>query len=170
MRRSILVAILVTCISASSRNVGVAQVSTSRHGSTAATIGGAALGAFSGAVIGSGGFRGLCRDRHQVCWPPLLAGLALGAAAGTYAGATDTERIRGATIGLGAGALGGLVITSLLISSEVIKPQGEWQPLGDLFAGAMIGAAAGSILGGLLTSAEDPNANHPAIIALHLSF
>jgi hypothetical protein len=170
MRHCIRLVVLATALCAGSPTNGIGQVSTVRHGSPAATIGGSALGAFTGAVIGGGVFRRLCSERNRVCWPPMIAGLALGTAAGIYAGTTDTERIRGATIGFGAGALGGLVITSLLISTDAVKPKGEWQPIADLLTGTMIGAAVGTLVGGLLTTADDPDANYVAISALQLSF
>lgn len=161
---------LLVSLSVAVAGTSHAQVATSRHGTITAAIGGGALGAFSGAVIGGGLLRRLCPTRDRVCWPPLIAGLMVGTTAGVYAGATDTRRIRGATIGFGAGLLGGVVITSLLISSDAMKPQGEWQPLADIIAGGMLGAAVGSIVGGILSGAEDPDANYLAITALQVSF
>ena len=172
MRTQLAGGIILVALSATAVGVqaGQAQVATTRHGTATAAIAGGALGAFSGTVIGGGLLRRLCQDRGQVCWPPLMADLLAGTTAGAYAGATDTRRVRGATIGLGAGFLGGLVITSLLISSDAIKPDGEWQPLADVIAGGLIGAALGSVVGGLLSSSEDPGENHAAIRLVQVSF
>ena len=170
MKPSVILTLLAVSASATTVQVGQAQVTATRHGTITASIAGGALGAFSGGVIGGGLLRRLCQDEGKVCWPPLLAGLVVGTTAGAYAGGTDTRRIRGATIGFAAGLLSGVVITGLLISSDAMKPEGEWQPLADLLAGAMIGAAFGSVVGGLFSASEDPNANHVTISVIQISF
>ena len=144
-----------------------------RRGTAGSALLGGTIGALSGGFLGAVIGRGTCADTTDVCRPPLIVGGLLGASLGTYAGATDTRRVEGAAIGLGAGALGGMVLTAIFIRTGAIAPRAEeWSPIAELVQGALIGAAAGSLLGGMIrnTPKGDPLASATMLTIVHFSF
>jgi len=129
---------------------------------------GGAMGAFAGTTLGRLG-RGWCRDKTKACNGPPAIGFLLGTAFGALAGASDTARVRGATIGLGLGALTGVAVSSLVALGRRDDPAAP-SALHDLFRGLTIGAAVGSLVGGLI--AHTPKAVNfgESVTILHLAF
>lgn len=118
-------------------------------GSTWAAIGGGALGAYSGAVLGGAGGFVPCNQTYagvQCLRITVGVGSLGGLAAGAAAGSTDAEAIEGAALGAGLGFVTGSFVALL------IKPYAEGFGYEDVatvgFAGAAVGASLpGSAIG-----------------------
>jgi hypothetical protein len=147
-----------------------AQAQTRGHGTILGAIEGGALGAYAGTTLGQLG-RGWCHDKTKTCNGPVTAGFLLGTALGVYAGASDTARVRGATIGLGIGALSGVLVGTLVIVGRRHDPQAATSPIHDLLKGVTIGAAVGSLVGGLIIhTPKVTNFLAGSVTILHLAF
>jgi hypothetical protein len=147
-----------------------AQAQSRGHGTMLGAIEGGALGAYAGTTLGQLG-RGWCHDKTKTCTGPVTAGFLLGTALGVYAGASDTARVRGAAIGLGIGALSGVLVGTLVVVARRNDSQAAASPIHDLLKSVTIGAAVGSLVGGLVT--HTPRATTflaESVTILHLTF
>jgi hypothetical protein len=142
------------------------------------SVGGAALGAASGAVLGSLAALVPCNDTyagpHCVRWAA-TASAVLGGVAGTFLGGADSDALervaRGAAIGFGIGAVAGAALTPFIQ---------RWAPedafalglvggaVGTAPVGAAIGFGAGVAVGAMLWRAT-PRFGSPGASALALS-
>jgi len=114
-------------------------------GSTWATIGGGALGAYSGAVLGGlGGFVPCNQTYAGAKCVRITVGVggAGGLAAGIAAGNANAEAIEGAAMGAGFGFVTGSFVALL------IKPHAEGFGYDDVLTVGFAGAAVGSSLPG----------------------
>jgi hypothetical protein len=114
-------------------------------GSTWATIGGGALGAYSGAVLGGLGGFVPCNQTYagaKCVWITVGVGGVGGLAAGVAAGNANAEAIEGAALGAGFGFVTGSFVALL------IKPHAEGFGFDDVLTVGFAGAAVGSSLPG----------------------
>ena len=127
-----------------------AQNAGARHGSVGAAIAGGLLGTYSGLFLGdiADDLTSPNTDSHFI----IVGIAAVGLAAGTYAGATDRDRVihgyRGAGIGAAAGALLFELLERAKVTSTDTGPR--W------FEGALYGAAVGALIGFVLPTSESP--------------
>jgi len=114
-------------------------------GSTWATIGGGALGAYSGAVLGGIGSFVPCNQTYagvRCLRITVGVGGVGGLAAGVAAGHANAEAIEGAALGAGFGFVAGSFVALL------IKPHAEGFGFDDVLTIGLAGAAVGSSLPG----------------------
>lgn len=147
-----------------------AEAQSRGHGTILGAIEGGALGAYAGTTLGQLG-RGWCHDKTRTCNGSVTAGFLLGTALGIYAGASDTERVRGAAIGWGVGALSGVIVGTLIVVGRHHDPEAATSPIRDLLKSVTVGAAVGTLVGGLVT--HTPRGNTflaGSVTILHLAF
>lgn len=150
------------------------------NGSTAAAVGGAALGLYSGAVFGTLGSLMPCTQTYAgaKCMRIAVAtASAIGMASGIALGAADSERLADHAVGAGIGALFGL---GAGLALKPFVPRYAWQDVAALALagggvgasakGAVIGLGAGTVIGvalwQLIPSFELPNAFAAALAGL----
>jgi hypothetical protein len=129
--------------------VPVATWSQESNGSTGAAIAGAALGAYSGAMVATVGAIVPCTQTYWgdkcVRWSAVGGGL-IGVVSGAVIGANDSDHIersaRGAAIGFGVGFVAGAVL-------KPIAQRVGWQDVAavGLMGGAMGAAPKGAVIG-----------------------
>ena len=148
------------------------ETSDSSDGSTWAAVGGAALGAYSGTVLGAVGSLMPCTRTYEgpACVrPAAIGGGLIGGLSGAALGAVDASRVGDAFV---AGVIGATVGGAALLAVQPFLERWSW---GDVGAGAVIGGAvaasgpgaaigfgAGAIVGGatwqLVPSVKLPDA------------
>lgn len=150
------------------------------NGSTAAALGGAALGLYSGAVFGTLGSLIPCSQTYAGAKCVRIAvatASAIGMASGIALGAADSDRLADHAAGAGFGALIGL---GAGLAVKPFVPRFAWQDVAALALagggvgasakGAVIGLAAGTVIGvalwQIVPSFELPNAFAAALAGL----
>ncbi|MGW8283738.1 MAG: hypothetical protein ACWGON_10605, partial [Gemmatimonadota bacterium] len=113
----------------------------STDGSTWAVVGGAALGAYSGTVLGTVGSLIPCTRTYAgpACVrPAAIGGGFLGAMSGAALGAVDASGVEDALL---AGGIGAAIGGTALLAMQPFLERWSW---GDVAAGAVIGGAVSS--------------------------
>jgi len=113
----------------------------STDGSTWAAVGGAALGAYSGTVLGTVGSLIPCTRTYAgpACVrPAAISGGFLGAVSGAALGAADASGVEDALL---AGGIGAAIGGTALLAMQPFLERWSW---GDVAAGAVIGGAVAS--------------------------
>lgn len=120
------------------------QVTTSAQdadGSTWAAVGGAALGAYSGALLGTVGSLIPCTRTYEgpTCVrPAAIAGGLIGGISGASLGAADAGRVEDYFV---AGAIGAGVGAAAMLAAQPFLERWSWADVG---AGALVGGAVAS--------------------------
>ena len=110
-------------------------------GSTWAAVGGAALGAYSGTVLGTVGSLIPCTRTYEgpACVrPAAIAGGLIGGISGASLGAADAGRVEDYLV---AGVIGAGVGAAALLAAQPFLERWSW---GDVGAGALVGGAVAS--------------------------
>ena len=149
-------------------------------GSTGAALGGAALGLYSGAVLGTLGSLIPCSQTYagaKCVRIVTVAASAIGMAGGIALGAADADRLADHAVGAGLGALFGF---GAGLALKPFIPRYTWQDVaafalagggvGASAKGALIGVGAGTAIGialwQLIPSVELPNALAAALAGM----
>ena len=118
--------------------LGAQETDDSSDGSAWAAVGGAALGAYSGTVLGAVGSLMPCTRTYEgpACVrPAAIGGGLIGGLSGAALGAVDASRVGDAFV---AGAIGATVGGAALLAVQPFLERWSW---GDVGAGAVIGGA-----------------------------
>lgn len=140
-----------------------AQDDSSSGGSTGAAVGGAALGMYSGAMLGVIG--GLIPCTHTYAGPKCvratgITGGAIGLLSGAYVGANDSRTfesaLRGSAWGFGIGSVVGFALKETVRQygwADVVAAGGIGASIGASPGGSLIGLAGGTVVGAVLWKA-----------------
>jgi len=131
-------AMLLTALLCSGVELSAQEANDSSEGSTWAAVGGAALGAYSGTVLGTLGSLIPCTRTYEgpACVrPAAIGGGIIGGLSGATLGAVDASRVGDAFV---AGAIGATVGGAALLAVQPFLERWSW---GDVAAGAVIGGA-----------------------------
>ena len=131
-------AILLIALLCGSTDLGAQETNDSSDGSTWAAVGGAALGAYSGTVLGTVGSLMPCTRTYEgpACVrPAAIGGGLIGGLSGAALGAVDASRVGDAFV---AGVIGATVGGAALLAVQPFLERWSW---GDVGAGAVIGSA-----------------------------
>ena len=118
--------------------LGAQETNDSSDGSAWAAVGGAALGAYSGTVLGTVGSLMPCTRTYEgpACVrPAAIGGGLIGGLSGAALGAVDASRVGDAFV---AGVIGATVGGAALLAVQPFLERWSW---GDVGAGAVIGGA-----------------------------
>ena len=121
-----------------STDLAAQETNDSSDGSTWAAVGGAALGAYSGTVLGTVGSLMPCTRTYEgpACVrPAAIGGGLIGGLSGAALGAVDASRVGDAFV---AGVIGATVGGAALLAVQPFLERWSW---GDVGAGAVIGGA-----------------------------